>query len=99
MRFKEGSGWKACHDESSGRYFGEYGGIMAYHLYELTEEQFDSLDETMTETGTIIFSDKIANLKLADSSGTYRTLKRTYAAGDAYICQDGSFMHVKAFCG
>ena len=28
MRFKEGSGWKACHDESSGRYFGEYGGIM-----------------------------------------------------------------------
>ena len=49
MRFKEGAGWKACHDESSGRYFGEYGGIMAYHLYELTEEQFDSLDETMTE--------------------------------------------------
>ena len=59
----------------------------------------DDITKTMTETGTIIFSDKIANLKLADSSGTYRTLKRTYAAGDAYICQDGSFMHVKAFCG
>ena len=50
MRFKEGAGWKACHDESSGRYFGEYGGIMAYHLYELTEEPvslFEQLPEEL----------------------------------------------------
>lgn len=47
--FKKGSGWKACYDERNGRYFGEYGGIQAYHLYELTKEQFDQLDEKMTE--------------------------------------------------
>ncbi len=47
--FKTGSGWKACFDEESGRYFGEYGGIQSYSLYELTQEQFDKLDESMTE--------------------------------------------------
>ena len=49
MRFKTGNGWKACCDEENGRYFGEYGGIQSYSLYELTKEQFDRLDETMTE--------------------------------------------------
>ena len=49
MLFKKGSGWKACYDESNGRYFGEYGGIQSYHLYELTKELFDRLSEEMTE--------------------------------------------------
>ena len=49
MKFKEGSGWKACHHEAAERFFGEYGGIQAYHLYELTKEQYDLLDNEMTE--------------------------------------------------
>ena len=49
MIFKTGSGWKACFDNESGRYFGEYGGTMSYSLYELTKEQYDALDESMTE--------------------------------------------------
>ena len=47
--FKTGSGWKAGFDEKNGRYFGEYGGCQAYHLYELTREQYDLLDVKMTE--------------------------------------------------
>jgi hypothetical protein len=49
MIFKTGIGWKAAYDENSGRYFAEYGGIQAYHLYEITKEMFDSLDEGMSE--------------------------------------------------
>ena len=49
MIFKTGSGWKACYDEEKDRYFGEYGGIQDYHLYELTKEQFEALDKKMTE--------------------------------------------------
>ena len=49
MQFKKGYGWKACYDEESGRYFGEYGGIQEYHLYELTKEQYDALDKKMSE--------------------------------------------------
>ncbi|MDO4520379.1 MAG: hypothetical protein Q4B44_01935, partial [Erysipelotrichaceae bacterium] len=49
MQFKKGQGWKACCDEETGRYFGEYGGIQAYHLYELTKEMYENLDEDMTE--------------------------------------------------
>ena len=71
MGFKEGSGWKACHDESTGRYFGEYGGIMAYHLYELTEEQFDSLDEMMTEgeAGSIMYEGRHLYMSVDDRCG------------------------------
>ena len=49
MQFKTGSGWRACFDEESGRYFGEYGGGQAYNLYELTREQFERLEKKMTE--------------------------------------------------
>ncbi|MBR7033022.1 MAG: hypothetical protein IKI03_05275 [Clostridia bacterium] len=49
MKSKKGSGWKAWNDEKNGRCFGEYGGGMSYNLYELTKEQYDSLDESMTE--------------------------------------------------
>ena len=47
--FKKGTGWRACFDREKGRYFGEYGGTQSYSLYELTREQFDALDEAMTE--------------------------------------------------
>lgn len=49
MQFKKGAGWKAAYDEENGRYFGEYGGVQAYHLCELTGEQYDALDRKMTE--------------------------------------------------
>ena len=49
MKRKEGYGWKAWNNEDNDRYFGEYGGGMSYNLYELTKEQYDSLDESMTE--------------------------------------------------
>ena len=49
MEFKSGSGWKACFDESTGRYYGEFGGIQSYHLFEITKEMFEHLSEEMTE--------------------------------------------------
>jgi len=49
MTFKTGSSWKACFDDTNGRYFCEYGGTMAYDLYEITKEQFDRITEGMTE--------------------------------------------------
>ena len=49
MKQKKGGGWCAWDDEN-GRYFGEYGGIMSYNLYELTNEQYDSLSERMSES-------------------------------------------------
>ena len=49
MQIKEGLGWKAWNDEENGRCFGEYGGGMSYHLYELTKDQFGQLDASMTE--------------------------------------------------
>ncbi len=50
MLFKKGPGWKAGFDPDSGRTFGEYGGVQAYNLYELTQELFDRLDKKMTES-------------------------------------------------
>ena len=50
MLFKKGSGWKACFDCDSGRYFGEYGGIQDYHLFEITKEMFEKLDKKMRES-------------------------------------------------
>ena len=49
MKMKEGSGWRAFHDEDNERYFGEYGGIQSYHLYEITKDMFAMLEEKMTE--------------------------------------------------
>ena len=48
MKSKKGSGWTAW-DAENGTYFGEYGGIQSYHLYELTKEQYDLLGEGTTE--------------------------------------------------
>ncbi len=50
MQFKEGMGWKACFDEESGRYTAENGGGGDYHLYEITEEMYNQLDNSMTES-------------------------------------------------
>ncbi len=50
MVFKKGFGWKACFDIDSGRYFGEYGGIQEYHLFEITKEMFEKLDKKMRES-------------------------------------------------
>ncbi|MBQ2061640.1 MAG: hypothetical protein II458_03095 [Oscillospiraceae bacterium] len=50
MQFKSGMGWKACYDESTGRYTAELGGSGAYHLYEITEEIFAALADGMTES-------------------------------------------------
>ena len=49
MQMKQGCGWKAWHDEENSRYFGEYGGIQAYHLHELTKDQYELLKADMTE--------------------------------------------------
>ncbi len=71
MVFKNGSGWKACFDETSGRCFGEYGGIQAYHLYEITRERFDRLDESMTEgdAGSIMQDGRHLYMAVDDRSG------------------------------
>ena len=50
MVFKKGFGWKAFSDSDSGRYFGEYGGMQDYHLFEITKEMFEKLDKKMRES-------------------------------------------------
>ncbi len=52
MQFKEGSGWKACHDEAAGRYTAERGGCGYYHLYEITKEIYDQLADGMSDEET-----------------------------------------------
>ena len=52
MQFKEGDGWKACYDETSGRYTAERGGCGYYDLYEITEEIFASLADGMSDGDT-----------------------------------------------
>jgi hypothetical protein len=71
MQFKSGRGWKACFDDSSGRYFGEYGGIQSYHLFELTKELFDKLDEEMSEgdAGTIMYDGRHMYMSVDDRCG------------------------------
>ena len=52
MQFKEGLGWKACCDETSGRYTAERGGCGYYHLYEITKETFELLKDGMRDEET-----------------------------------------------
>ncbi len=52
MQFKEGDGWKACYDETTGKYTAERGGCGYYHLYEITKEIFDSLEDGMSDRDT-----------------------------------------------
>ena len=59
----------------------------------------DDLTKLLVELGAVVYCDKISNLKLVDASGTYRTMKREFVPGDAYICIDDEFTHVKSFIG
>ena len=76
MQFKTGWGWKACFDDDSGRCFGEYGGIQAYHLFELTKEIFDRLDEEMTEgdAGHIMYDGRHLYMAVDDRCGPPYTI-------------------------
>ena len=69
--FKTGSGWKACFDEESGRYFGEYGGIMSYHLFEITKEIYEQLAEGMSEgdAGSIMHDGRHLYMAVDDRCG------------------------------
>ena len=49
MQFKQGDGWKACHDEETGRYTAERSGPGYYNLYEITKEIFDRVDDPDVE--------------------------------------------------
>ena len=71
MQFKKGSGWKACFDEENGRYFGEYGGVQAYRLNELTKEQYDALDPEMSESaaGSIMYEGRHMYMAVNDRCG------------------------------
>lgn len=48
MQFKTGYYWKACYDEEKGTYTAEYGDCRNYHLYEITKEIYDELDESLS---------------------------------------------------
>ena len=76
MFFKNGSGWKACFDRDSGRYFGEYGGIQSYHLFEITKEIFDQLDEKMTESdaGSVMSEGRHMYMAVDDRCGPPYTI-------------------------
>ena len=76
MQFKTGLGWKACYDEEAGRYFGEYGGNQAYHLYELTEELFDRLEPEMTEgdAGGVMYDGRHLYMAVDDRCGPPYTI-------------------------
>ena len=76
MQFKTGSGWKACYDEDTGRYFGEYGGIQSYHLYELTKEIYDQLDREMTEgeASTVMYEGRHLYMSVDDRCGPPYTI-------------------------
>ena len=76
MQIKKGYGWKACYDEESGRYFGEYGGIQEYNLYELTKEQYDALDKKTKESdaGTIMHEGRHLYMSVDDRCGSPYTI-------------------------
>ena len=76
MLFKKGSGWKACFDDSTGRYFGEYGGFQDYHLFEITKEIFDRLDKKMreSEAGSIMHEGTHLYMAVDDRCGPPYTI-------------------------
>ena len=76
MLFKKGSGWKACFDCDSGRYFGEYGGIQDYHLFEITKEMFEKLDKKMreSEAGSIMHEGRHMYMSVNDRCGPPYTI-------------------------
>lgn len=71
MKCKKGSGWKAFYDDEHERWFGEYGGTMSYHLYELTKEQYEQLDSAMTEgdASTVMYEGRHLYMSVDDRCG------------------------------
>ena len=76
MQFRKGGGWTACFDEENGRYFGEYGGTQSYHLFEITKEIFDRLDESMTEydAAEILYDGRHLYMSVDDRCGPPYTI-------------------------
>ena len=76
MLFKKGAGWKACYDSGDERYFGEYGGIQEYHLFEITKEIFDRLDKKMPESqaGSMMHEGRHMYMSVNDRSGPPYTI-------------------------
>ena len=76
MLFKKGSGWKACFNSDSGRYFGEYGGMQDYHLFEITKEMFEKLDKKMreSEAGSIMHEGRHLYMSVNDRCGPPYTI-------------------------
>lgn len=76
MLFKKGSGWKACFDSESEKYFGEYGGIQDYHLFEITKEIFEKLDKKMreSEAGSIMREGRHLYMSVNDRCGPPYTI-------------------------
>lgn len=52
MLFKKGDGWTVCFDEQTGTYTAERSGCGYYHLYEITKEIFDRLEDGMSDRDT-----------------------------------------------
>ena len=71
MHFKEGMSWKACYDEETGRYFGEFGGIQSYYICEITKDMFEQLGDGMTEgdAGSIMHDGRHLYMAVDDRCG------------------------------
>lgn len=76
MQSKKGFGWNAWYDEENERYFGEYGGFQAYHLYELTKELYDRLDKKLreSEAGSIMSDGRHLYMSVDDRGGPPYTI-------------------------
>jgi len=46
MEFKEGKGWKCCHDPERGLYTAQTGGGVNCTLYEITREIYEHVDDS-----------------------------------------------------
>ena len=57
-------------------YFGEYGGIQAYHLFELTKEIYDQLEEEMSEgdAGSLMHEGRHLYMAVDDRCGPPYTI-------------------------
>ena len=58
MTFKQGPGWKACYDENRNLYTAERSGCGYYHLYEITAEIYDALQDEMSDLDSYHLIDK-----------------------------------------
>ena len=58
MEFKQGYGWKACYDEERNLYTAERGGCGYYHLYEITAEIYNVLQDGMSDSDSYHLIDK-----------------------------------------